>query len=134
MWTEMHASLSLLAYGAFGLAFVAGVMFLVQDRLLKNHIRMSLVRNLPPVHHLSRALKRLLVTGTLILTAGIGSAYQMEIRPPASKLILVWAVWAAYAALIAYEYWRGMSARRAAWASVACFVLAVVSLWFVTPR
>jgi ABC-type uncharacterized transport system permease subunit len=134
MWTEMHASLSLLAYGAFGLAFVAGVMFLIQDRLLKNHTGMNLVRTLPPVRHLARALKRLLFTGTLLLTLGIVSAYQMETRPQASKLVLVWCVWAAYGALLAYEYWRGMSARRAAWAAVACFVLAVTSLWFVTPR
>jgi ABC-type uncharacterized transport system permease subunit len=134
MWTEMHASLSLLAYGAFGLAFVAGVMFLIQDRLLKNHTGMSLVRTLPPIRHLARALKRLLVTGTLLLTAGIVSAYQMETRPAASKLFLVWGVWAAYAVLLAYEYSRGMSARRAAWAATGCFVLAVTSLWFVTPR
>ncbi len=134
MWTEMHATLSLLAYGAFGLAFVAGVMFLIQDRLLKNHTGMRLVRTLPPVRHLSRALKRLLVTGTILLTAGIASAYGMEIRPPASKLVIVWCVWAAYAMLIGYEYSRGMSGRRAAWAAVACFVLALASLWFVTPR
>jgi ABC-type uncharacterized transport system permease subunit len=133
MWTEMHASLSLLSYGAFGLAFVAGIMFLIQDRLLKNHTGMNLVRTLPPVRYLARALKRLLVTGTLILTAGIVSAYQMETRPAAAKLVLVWGVWTAYALLLAYEYWRGMSARRAAWAATACFVLAVASLWFVTP-
>jgi hypothetical protein len=48
--------------------------------------------------------------------------------------VLVWGVWAAYAMLIGYEYSRGMSGRRAAWAAVACFVLALVSLWFVTPR
>jgi ABC-type uncharacterized transport system permease subunit len=134
MWTEMHASLSLLAYGAFGLSFVAGVMFLIQDRLLKSHTHMGLVRALPPVRYLARALKRLLVTGTLLLTAGIISAYQMETRPAAAKLVLVWGVWAAYALLLAYEYWRGMSARRAALAAAACFVLAVASLWFVTPR
>ena len=33
-WMEMHASISLLAYGAFALACIAGVMFLVQDRML----------------------------------------------------------------------------------------------------
>jgi len=34
-WLEMHASVSLLAYGAFALACIAGVMFLVQDGLLR---------------------------------------------------------------------------------------------------
>jgi ABC-type uncharacterized transport system permease subunit len=95
---------------------------------------MSLVRTLPPVHHLARAVKRLIVAGTLILSAGIVAAYQMETRPPAAKLVLVWAVWTAYAVLLAYEYWRGMSARRAAWAAAGCFLLAIASLPFVLPR
>jgi len=134
LWTELHASLSLLAYGAYALACVAGVMFLVQDRLLKKHTHTALQRLLPPVHHLTRATRRLLLTGTIILTAGIVSAYQMERRPEFSKLLVVWIVWAAYVLLGLYETWRGMSARRAAWAAAGCFVLAVVSLWFVTPR
>ena len=134
MWTELHATLSLLAYGAFALAFVAGVMFLLQDRLLKKHTGMVLVRTLPPVHHLAKAMKRLLLTGTLILTAGIVAAYQMEKQPEAGKLVVVWIVWGAYVLLLGYEYWRGMSARRAAWAGAGCFLLALVSLWFVTPR
>ncbi len=134
LWTELHASLSLMAYGAFALAFVAGVMFLLQDRLLKKHTNLSLLRTLPPVHHLAKAMKRLLLTGTLILTVGIVAAYQMEKSPEAGKLIVVWIVWAAYVLLGVYEQWRGMSSRRAAWAAVGCFVLAVASLWFVTPR
>jgi ABC-type uncharacterized transport system permease subunit len=134
MWTELHATLSLLAYGAFALAFVAGIMFLLQDRMLKKHRGMILVRTLPPVHHLAQAIRRLALTGTVILTAGIVAAYQMEKRPENSKLVVVWCVWAAYVLLGIYELWRGMSSRRAAWAAAACFLLAVVSLWFVSPR
>jgi ABC-type uncharacterized transport system permease subunit len=133
-WTELHASLSLVAYGAFALACVAGVMFLIEDRLLKKHRGLTLMRTLPPVHHLARAIRRLIFTGTLILTAGIVAAYQMETRPAAHKLVVVWIVWTAYVLLLGYEQWRGMSARRAAWAAAGCFALAVASLWFVTPR
>ena len=133
MWTELHATLSLLAYGAFALATVAAVMFLVQDRLLKNHRAMHIVRTLPPIHHLAKAMRRLIITGVVILSAGIVAAWQMESRPAAAKLVVVWIVWAAYAALLAYESWRGMSSRRAAWATAACFALAVASLWFVSP-
>ena len=135
VWTEMHVTLSLLSYGAFSLACVAGVMYLVQDRLLKRHTAMNLVRNLPPVHYLSLAVRRLIISGTVILTAGIAAAYQMPARPAAGKLFVVWIVWGAYVVLLGYESWRGMSARRAAWAAVACFLLTVASLWFVTtPR
>ena len=34
-WLELHASISLIAYGAFALACVAGLMYLVQERQLK---------------------------------------------------------------------------------------------------
>ena len=133
-WTEMHATLALLAYGAFALACVAGIMFLVQDRLLKKHTHTGLMRALPPVHYLSRAIRRLVIAGTVILSAGIVCAYQMKELPPLPKLIFVWVIWALYASMLAYEFRRGMSARRAAWAAAAAFLLPVVSLWFVARR
>lgn len=133
-WTEMHASLALLAYGAFALACVAGIMFLVQDRLLKKHTYTGLMRALPPVHYLSRAIRRLIIAGTLILSAGIVCAYQMKELPPMTKLIFVWVIWALYASMLIYEFRRGMSARRAAYAAAAAFFLPVVSLWFVVRR
>lgn len=134
VWTELHVTVSLLAYGAYALAFVAGVMFLFQDRLLKKHASMPLILRLPPVHHLTKATRGLIFTGTVLLTAGIVAAYQMTVMPALSKLLFVWTVWGAYVLLGLYEIWRGMSARRAAWAAVGCFALAVASLWFVSSR
>src|SRR5947209_15462330 len=36
-WLEFHASITMIAYGAFALACVAGVLYLLQDRQLKTH-------------------------------------------------------------------------------------------------
>jgi HemX protein len=36
-WLETHAAISIIAYGAFALACVAGVMYLIQERQLKTH-------------------------------------------------------------------------------------------------
>ena len=36
-WLELHAALSVVAYGAFAMAGVAGVMYLAQERQLKTH-------------------------------------------------------------------------------------------------
>lgn len=131
-WPELHAALSLVAYGAFALACAAGIMFLIQDRQLKRHLTASGVfRQLPPIHYITRAIRGLLLTGTVLLSVGIVSAYQMDQRPPASKLAVVWAVWALYAGMLAYDYWRGMSARRAAAAAAVGFLFPVVSLWFI---
>jgi ABC-type transport system involved in cytochrome c biogenesis permease subunit len=74
-WLELHAAMSLLAYGAFGLAGIAGVMYLVQDRQLKSHQPGRLFYSLPPIRYLSVALVRLLAIGTLLLSVGIIAAF-----------------------------------------------------------
>ncbi len=131
-WGELHAALALVSYGAFALACAAGIMFLLQDRQLKQHRLSPVLRQLPPVHYLTRAIRGLLITGTGLLSAAILSAYRMDKMPAADKLTIVWIVWALYAALIVYEGWRGMSARRAAAAAVFGFLVPVISLYFVS--
>ncbi len=133
-WPEMHAALSLVAYGAFGLACAAGVMFLMADRQLKKHKLAPIFRHLPPIHNLTRAMRGLILTGTVLLTAGIACAYRMETQPGGIKLAVVWLVWAIYFCLTVYDWTRGMSARRAAWASVTGFLVPVMSLWIVSRR
>lgn len=130
-WGELHAALSLVSYGAFALASVAGLMFLLQDRQLKSHRISPVLRQLPPIHYLTRAIRGLLITGTALLSLGIVSAYRMEKQPPPEKLTIVWLVWALYACLIAYESWRGMSARRAAATAAFGFLIPIISLWFI---
>lgn len=130
-WGELHAALALVSYGAFALASAAGVMFLLQDRQLKKHQLSRTLRQLPPIHYLTRAIRGLLLTGTVLLTVAILSAYRMETLPPADKLTIVWIVWALYTSLIAYEFWRGMSARRAAATAAFGFLIPVISLWFI---
>lgn len=128
---ELHAALSLMAYGAFGLACAAGVMFLVEDRWLKEHRVSAVLRALPPIHHLTRAIRGLILTGVALLTAGIGCALGMESPSSPGKLTMVWIVWGFYVALAIYDWQRGMSARRAAWAAAAGFIVPVLSLWVV---
>src|SRR5438552_8956296 len=52
-WLEFHASISLVAYGAFALACIAGVLYLVQERQLKTHRLHSIFYHLPPWTDLS---------------------------------------------------------------------------------
>ncbi|CAN5267490.1 c-type cytochrome biogenesis protein CcsB [soil metagenome] len=133
-WLELHASLSLLAYGAFALAFVAGVMFLVQDRLLKSHHLNNLFYNLPPINSLGKALVRLLALGFVLLTAGIASAYGMERSPEGVKLTLSYVIWAFYGILLLVYYLRGLSSGRLAQAAVGVFAVPLCSLWIMAPK
>ena len=55
-WRESHAAFSVLAYGALGLAAVAGVMFIVLNQAVERcaHSGTGLFANLPPARDLSQ--------------------------------------------------------------------------------
>ncbi len=127
-WSELHKSVSLLSYGAFALSCVAGVMFLVQDRQLRKHRLQPLFYQLPPIHYLQKVLRRLNLCGWLLLSVGIVAAFIMPRLNPGHSLVPVYVVWGIYAGLIAYDYMRGMSARRSALASVVAFVVPLITL------
>jgi len=131
-WLEIHASVSLLAYGAFALACVAGLMFIIQDRLLKRHTLNTLFYNLPPINHLAKATLRLLVLGFVLLTFGIASAYGMEKDPSGLKLSMSYSVWALYGVLLAVTFFRGLSPNRVAQAAVGVFAVPIFTLWIVS--
>src|SRR3989440_7700989 len=74
-WLEFHASMSLVAYGAFALACIAGVMYLVQERQLKTRQLRSIFYHLPPLTDLFTAITRLLWLGFILYTVGIASGF-----------------------------------------------------------
>ena len=131
-WRELHAALALLSYGAFAMAGVAGVMFLVQHRHLKNRNLGGLFYKLPPIEHLSLAILRLMVCGFVLLTIGIASAYKMSESPSTAKLVLSYTVWAVYAGVLALHWTKGLSSRRIAGVAVAAFVLEIFTVWLVS--
>ncbi len=74
-WLEFHASMSIVAYGAFALACVAGLMYLLQERQLKTHQLHSVFHHLPPLTDLFAAITRLLWIGFGLYTAGLVSGF-----------------------------------------------------------
>src|SRR5207302_5110557 len=74
-WLEFHASISIIAYGAFALACVAGAMYLVQERQLKTHQLRSIFYHLPPLPNLFSAMTRLLWFGFILYSAGLISGF-----------------------------------------------------------
>lgn len=132
-WHETHAATSVLAYGALALAAVAGVMFLVLDRQLKEqHLKSGLFRNLPPVRELLISLVRLLWLGIGLLTIGIIAGFLMPQSESAlGHLIAALAVWVAYAALLGIKTVRGLTGRRLSLVAVALFVLSLGVFAFV---
>jgi ABC-type uncharacterized transport system permease subunit len=132
-WHETHSATSVLAYGALALAAVAGVMFLVLDKQLKDqHLKGGLFRNLPPVRELLISLERLLWLGTALLTLGILAGFLMPHTASAwGHLVAALTVWAGYVALLTVKLIRGLTGRRLSLATVALFVLSLVVFAFV---
>src|SRR5256714_14016477 len=78
IWTSIHAALLSLAYGAFGLSSVAALMYLTQEHNLKFHKLQAIFSLLPPIQRLETVAGRLLLSGFILLTVGLGiGAYDL---------------------------------------------------------
>lgn len=132
-WGETHSAVSVLAYGALALAAVAGVMFIVLDRQLKEqHLKSGLFRNLPPVRELLVSLERLLWIGMFLLTIGLVAGLVMPHGDGAwAHLIAALGVWSGYVVLMVVKRIRGITGRRFAFGAVALFVLSLGVFAFV---
>jgi HemX protein len=130
-YMELHAAVSIIAYGAFALAGVAGVMYLVQERQLKSHHLTSIFHALPPIRDLAFANRRLIFTGFALLTVGIAAAFGIPgiLQTHLVKISWSFGVWLLYGLILSAEWWHRISARRGAWLSVAAFGLVLCTLW-----
>ena len=131
-WLEIHAAVSLMAYAAFALACITGVMYLVQARLLKKHRIHGLFYQLPPIHELAKAIQRLAMLGLLLLSAGLAAAFPLHLPVSNPKLVFAWVVWGMYLAINVIMWARMLSARQIAWLAVVGLMVPLVSLWIVT--
>ena len=128
-WLEFHASISMIAYGAFALACVAGLMYLLQERQLKTHQLHSMFRHLPPLHDLFAALTRLLWFGFVLYTAGLVSGFFTGQPLPLPKMIAALTVWLLYAAILQGRHLFRLPPRQVAVLCVVAFTAAVSVLW-----
>lgn len=128
-WLEIHAAISVIAYGAFALAGVAGVMFLVQERQLKTRQLHTIFHHLPSIHDLAIANGRLLFVGFGLLAVGIGAGFAMG-NLEAHRGALYWSVgvWLLYGCILAAWWLHKISGRRVAWLSVGAFAVALATL------
>lgn len=128
---EFHAAFSVLSFGAFALAALAGGMYLWQERQLKSHRLKVLFFQLPPISDLIQLNARLLVVGLALLTLGLAAGFNMG--APSAWPHLVWAIviWLLYAFLVlARRGWGGwrLAPRRVASLSVVAFTVALLTL------
>ena len=127
-WVEMHAALSLVAYGAFGLACIAGIMFLIQERELKSRRPSAIFHDLPPITVLAEAMKRLLWVGFLLLTLSFAAGMQARLFVSGEKFTYSILIWVLYGLLLAAANKGILSNRRFALLAAGTFLLALALL------
>ncbi len=136
-WLEFHASISMMAYGAFALSCVAGVMYLVQERQLKTHQLHSIFYHLPPLTNLFAAITRLLWFGFALYTVGLVSGFFTGEPLPRVKMICAIAVWIFYGTILQVRHLGHLAPKRIATLCILAFTAAVSVLWainFVSER
>jgi HemX protein len=131
-WLEFHASMSLVAYGAFALACIAGVMYLVQERQLKTHHLHSIFFHLPPLTDLFAAITRLLWWGFILYTLGLISGFFVGGPLPWPQIICAIGVWILYALILQGRYLGWFAPKRVATLCIIGFSAALTLLWGIT--
>ncbi|SDT96351.1 ABC-type uncharacterized transport system, permease component [Verrucomicrobium sp. GAS474] len=128
---ELHASFSLLAYGALGIGAVASALYLVQERQLKDHQLRQWFYRLPAMGDLARIQRRVLVWGFALLTLGLVAGIAVTRAGGIDWVKIVWSagVWVLYLHLVLSPRLFGFGARRVAWCSVGSYVFILLTFW-----
>lgn len=136
-WLPVHAGVSIIAYGFLGLAFIGGLMYLVQEWELKSKRLGYFFSRFPSLDALDQLNRHCLTTGFIFLTLGIvtGSLWARQSwgtywrwDPKEVWSLITWFIY-----LIQFHQritvgWRG---KRAAVMAIIGFCVVIFTLWGV---
>jgi HemX protein len=132
-WGSLHIAAFTLAYAAWGLSAVAGVMYLTQERDLKMHKLRAVLSLMPPIQRLEKVTNLLLISGFALFTVGlivsVTFAHQGEFTMRGDfKVLLAAFVWLLYLGLILmrWRFWRG---RRFAVSAIGACAFVLLTFW-----
>jgi cytochrome c-type biogenesis protein CcsB len=134
VWVLIHVSLTMLGLVAFTLAFVVGVMYLIQEHLLKSKRFNPLHDELPSLDFLDGLNQKSVILGFPLLTLGMitGAMLSRNIWEayfsfqPVETLTLV--TWLFYFAMLQGRLTVGWRAKKAAYLAVVGFVAVVLTV------
>jgi ABC-type transport system involved in cytochrome c biogenesis permease subunit len=136
VWTSLHAAMMALSYGAFSLGAVASAMYLSQERNLKQRRIQAIFALLPPIQRLETVVARVLVTGFVLLTLGLGlgAVDLSHFKNPhayVSDPKVVWSavVWLLYLGLLIARWRFAQGGRRLALGAIGAFAFVFLTFW-----
>ncbi len=138
LWLPVHAAIALTADGFLALAFIGGVMYLLQEREIKKKRFGLFYTRLPSLDALDKLNHHCLSIGFPLLTLGIitGSIWAKQAwgaywhwDPKETWSLITWFL---YAALLHQRFTLGWRGRRAAIITIIGFLAMLFTLWGVT--
>jgi ABC-type uncharacterized transport system permease subunit len=128
---ELHATLALLGLGVLGVAALAGVAYLIQERQLKRHELTSWFYTLPNVGSLELVQQRVLIWGFAIFSAGAVLGFFIPHQHAEDWVKIAWSgvVWSLYAVLIVVLGLGRLSHKKTAVLSVAGYIFILLTFW-----
>jgi len=128
---ELHATLALLGLGVLGVAALAGVAYLIQDRQLKRRALTSWFYMLPNVGRLELVQQRILVWGFAIFSGGAFLGFFIPHQNSEDWVKIAWSamVWTLYAVLILVLWLGRLSHKKTALFSVAGYIFILLTFW-----
>jgi ABC-type uncharacterized transport system permease subunit len=134
--SSLHITMVLLAYGAFGLSCVAGLIYLTQDRNLKLNKARAILSILPSIQRLERIIGEAMFVGFLLLTLGLalGALFLVsnrELLPLGPDPKIIWSafVWLTYLVLLVARWRFSPGGRRLALGAVSAFIFIMLTFW-----
>lgn len=125
----LHVTLNILAYSAFAIAFVVSLIYLLQDRMLRDRRPGAAFWRFPPLELLERMSRSGVAVGVLALAVGIALGFSVSKQihgeywsgdPKEIVSLVILLAYGTYLWLGRTTAWRGA---RAAWLCVANFVI-----------
>jgi cytochrome c-type biogenesis protein CcsB len=132
-WLSLHILSSLLGNGMLAATFISALMYLVQERQIKQKRFGSFYKRLPSLETLDEIGRYSVICGFPLLTIGIitGSIYAQTAFGIYwrwdSKEVWTLVVWLLYAILLHERLAIGLRGRKAAWLSILAFLLLMFS-------
>lgn len=138
-WVYFHSTVAFLAYAAFFLTFVSGVLYLIQEKELKSKKFRFLYFRLPSLQVCDELLRRSLFAGFTLMSLAIitGAFWAQQVwgqfwrwDPKETAALITWTI---YLVLIYYRLTAGWRGRRAAYISIVGFISVVFTFsmsWF----
>ena len=135
LWIPIHVGLSIVGECLLAFSLLLGVVYLIQERRLKNKIVLASTSFIPSLEMLDNTQYRLLKIGFVSLSLGVvlGTLWAFKIWGfqwvMSPKQMWMFAGWLIYGIILQARRATGFRGRRAAWTSLIGFALVLFSGW-----